>query len=835
MEMDQGQSTTSESERMDQEILHSSSESEESVNALLKDGKNSYEILPSSESEESSSGERGYYDDELYRAIKKDEYLEDDDPPPASSLICDIGKISRVFRYPNNKIQDFYPGCITYIAREKVTKFHNSYLKVLIRCWQIDANSIVKEDLKLIKTRLNPTTRIGAVAVLRMLALYTFRYKIPPDVYHSAFELLPLLRAKDKKLLVILSSNFSNDYISSTKHVKRYQETLKSLLKRVPFEEASLKIAIFLGLELGEYRIKGLLEKDFNLYLLAVLDYYKKFDQGKVPIVISKWITSLLDHPEKIKEVNFRLVEPLKVIVKDDLVSQKKVLQLILCQSSDFDSKKWINLLNPEIFDQECRRLQSLLVKNPENSNFISLDGETFSTEERILLDDEELNTLNSIIYEHGIPGLEFTVKYEGKDMKFSFYGYISYGMLIEVMTEGKNAGTPLYIESSQGIYANEKSVYRKDWPFEIKEGYPADNKIPLTPVSPQLEIFLKKPPSTIVKRFLNCRLSWCLFKILGSDYHEKINGQWNYMILNYPHLFNLKNRFLWFKSILCYERCKEKYLMGKQFIIKRESLFEQGLEILRRDIASYWVQLRFVFEGDSKVGTVSTREFYSEYSRELIKRLINETSDVCGWKDLGYLIARCILDQHYINLSQVLYLFSEETFNPIAGNEAKETLIKESETRISLIEEGIEEFFRSNPFIFQLDEIPMLIGNNPKQSITWVPAYGYHDFSDQFLWMIEIFDAFDTEHQSSFFQFVSGGQFLAPRTRITVVPLKGNDETLPMAITCSNYLKLPRYSSEEVLRSKLLYALKEGLTGFYAPLKKKSGYTFRTPRIIYY
>jgi E3 ubiquitin-protein ligase TRIP12 len=42
------------------------------------------------------------------------------------------------------------------------------------------------------------------------------------------------------------------------------------------------------------------------------------------------------------------------------------------------------------------------------------------------------------------------------------------------------------------------------------------------------------------------------------------------------------------------------------------------------------------------------------------------------------------------------------------------------------------------------------------------------------------------------------------------------HDIYLPSVMTCANYLKLPRYSSKEILKERLLYAIKEGSESFY-------------------
>jgi len=42
-----------------------------------------------------------------------------------------------------------------------------------------------------------------------------------------------------------------------------------------------------------------------------------------------------------------------------------------------------------------------------------------------------------------------------------------------------------------------------------------------------------------------------------------------------------------------------------------------------------------------------------------------------------------------------------------------------------------------------------------------------------------------------------------------------GNDRTLPTSHTCFNQLDMPEYSSEDILRDKLEYAVSEGGEGF--------------------
>jgi E3 ubiquitin-protein ligase TRIP12 len=41
-------------------------------------------------------------------------------------------------------------------------------------------------------------------------------------------------------------------------------------------------------------------------------------------------------------------------------------------------------------------------------------------------------------------------------------------------------------------------------------------------------------------------------------------------------------------------------------------------------------------------------------------------------------------------------------------------------------------------------------------------------------------------------------------------------DAMLPSASTCTNYLKLPEYSSKDIMRQKLLYSISHGQNSFH-------------------
>ncbi|XP_073287502.1 E3 ubiquitin-protein ligase UPL4-like [Primulina huaijiensis] len=83
----------------------------------------------------------------------------------------------------------------------------------------------------------------------------------------------------------------------------------------------------------------------------------------------------------------------------------------------------------------------------------------------------------------------------------------------------------------------------------------------------------------------------------------------------------------------------------------------------------------------------------------------------------------------------------------------------------------------------------------------------------------------FNREQQRAFLQFVTGaprlptGGLASLNPKLTIVRKhcgKWIDADLPSVMTCANYLKLPPYSTKEVMKEKLLYAITEGQGSFH-------------------
>jgi E3 ubiquitin-protein ligase TRIP12 len=113
---------------------------------------------------------------------------------------------------------------------------------------------------------------------------------------------------------------------------------------------------------------------------------------------------------------------------------------------------------------------------------------------------------------------------------------------------------------------------------------------------------------------------------------------------------------------------------------------------------------------------------------------------------------------------------------------------------------------------------------------------HGYTSKSPAIVNLLEIMAEFTPEQQHAFCQFVTGAPRLPPgglsalNPKLTIVrkhsstavntsnaagATESADDDLPSVMTCANYLKLPPYSTKEVMHKKLLYAINEGQGSF--------------------
>lgn len=105
-------------------------------------------------------------------------------------------------------------------------------------------------------------------------------------------------------------------------------------------------------------------------------------------------------------------------------------------------------------------------------------------------------------------------------------------------------------------------------------------------------------------------------------------------------------------------------------------------------------------------------------------------------------------------------------------------------------------------------------------------PDHGYTQSSTSVVFLYKILSSFDASEQRNFLQFVTGcphlpfGGLRVLNPQLTIVrktceDVKNTDNYLPSVMTCLNYLKLPDYSNEDVMRERLITAMREGQKSF--------------------
>ena len=152
-------------------------------------------------------------------------------------------------------------------------------------------------------------------------------------------------------------------------------------------------------------------------------------------------------------------------------------------------------------------------------------------------------------------------------------------------------------------------------------------------------------------------------------------------------------------------------------------------------------------------------------------------------------------------------------------------------------IKSFVEGFSEILPFkslkLFSPNEITRLTGNEVENWSTEVlisvihADHGYNSESQQIKWLIEIMSKFDVDQRRNFLKFVTGSPrlphdgFAGLSPTLTVVLKHCEDDLkpedyLPSVMTCANYLKLPCYSTYDVMYSRITQAMTEGNGAFH-------------------
>jgi len=158
---------------------------------------------------------------------------------------------------------------------------------------------------------------------------------------------------------------------------------------------------------------------------------------------------------------------------------------------------------------------------------------------------------------------------------------------------------------------------------------------------------------------------------------------------------------------------------------------------------------------------------------------------------------------------------------------------------QVNAFRKGINKVFRINSLkCFLHEELESLISGevgHGKGIEKWnrktllehvIPDHGYNQESLAFVNFIEYMEGLNKDELRNFLLFITGsprlplGGLKSLRPKLTVVKRtwdedKNPDEFLPSVMTCQNYVKLPEYSTLEILKKKMNYAVKEGVNSF--------------------
>ncbi|XP_070537941.1 E3 ubiquitin-protein ligase TRIP12-like isoform X2 [Ptychodera flava] len=162
-------------------------------------------------------------------------------------------------------------------------------------------------------------------------------------------------------------------------------------------------------------------------------------------------------------------------------------------------------------------------------------------------------------------------------------------------------------------------------------------------------------------------------------------------------------------------------------------------------------------------------------------------------------------------------------------------TLVEGASRQCEAFREGFESVFPiSSLKCFYAEEMDQLLCGN--RSEPWDmktlmeccrPDHGYNHDSRVVKYLFEILTSYTADQQRQFLQFVTGsprlpvGGYRALSPPLTIVrktfeSSENPDNFLPSVMTCVNYLKLPEYSSKDIMRKKLEIAAMEGQQSFH-------------------
>uniref|UniRef100_A0A672QPV1 E3 ubiquitin-protein ligase n=1 Tax=Sinocyclocheilus grahami TaxID=75366 RepID=A0A672QPV1_SINGR len=254
-----------------------------------------------------------------------------------------------------------------------------------------------------------------------------------------------------------------------------------------------------------------------------------------------------------------------------------------------------------------------------------------------------------------------------------------------------------------------------------------------------------------------------------------------------------------------------------KKRTINRDELLKQA-ESVMQDLGSSRAMLEIQYENEVGTGLGPTQEFYALVSQEL------QRADLGLWRG-----EEVTLSNPKGRQEGTKYMFSSRGLFAVPfGRTTKPAHIAKIKMKFRFLGKLMAKAIMDFRLLDQL-----LCGS---KSESWDvktlieccrPDHGYTHDSRAVRFLFEVLSSFDAEQQRLFLQFVTGsprlpvGGFRSLNPPLTIVrktfeSTENPDDFLPSVMTCVNYLKLPDYSSIEIMREKLLIAAREGQQSFH-------------------
>jgi len=155
-------------------------------------------------------------------------------------------------------------------------------------------------------------------------------------------------------------------------------------------------------------------------------------------------------------------------------------------------------------------------------------------------------------------------------------------------------------------------------------------------------------------------------------------------------------------------------------------------------------------------------------------------------------------------------------------------TLVRGIKPMTSKFKEGFNEVFPVRDLhTFTPEELVKLFGDEDEDwsfgtiSEHLKADHGYSLSSASIVSFLEIVSSFDSDMRRKALSFFTGASRLpiggwgGLNPVLTIVRKDGKDEVLPSVMTCANFIKLPDYSSKEVMEERLVKAIEEGAGSF--------------------